>query len=220
VHGIPKRRPSRSLVVAGLALIVALAGTAIAGPIAVKSVLNKQEKKQVKKIAKNQANRQIVKQAAGLSVANAVNATNAQNATSANNANSVDGLSAAKFGKVYTTTTAFEDVLDLGGFRIEARCVDNGGVTLDDLFMRGRTNVNSATALVGVVGNTGASAFTEDQDFNTGDTGLNLRPGDFLSTQGTVTYTTPGGAGVTVNYQASELASGAGCRVAGVALGG
>ena len=67
------RRPSPSMVVACSALIVALAGTAMAAPTAIKSVLDKQEKKQVKNIAKNQVNAL----APGLSVANAANASNA-----------------------------------------------------------------------------------------------------------------------------------------------
>jgi hypothetical protein len=58
------------MTVAAAALIVALAGTAIAAPIAIQSVLNKKERKQVRKIAKNQ-----IKQAApGLSVARAADA--------------------------------------------------------------------------------------------------------------------------------------------------
>jgi hypothetical protein len=72
--------------VAIAALIVALAGTAIAAPIAVNSVLDKQEKKKVKNISKNQANNQITSRAPGLSVANAV---------SAGNADTVDGANAA-----------------------------------------------------------------------------------------------------------------------------
>ena len=66
-------RPSPSMVVAGLALVAALAGTALAGPLASKSGLNKPEKKQVKKIAKNQVNTL----APGLSVKRAGSAANA-----------------------------------------------------------------------------------------------------------------------------------------------
>jgi hypothetical protein len=61
------------MIVAGAALIIALAGTAIAAPTALKSVLDKKEKKQVKNIA----NKRISKRAPGLSVANAQNAGNA-----------------------------------------------------------------------------------------------------------------------------------------------
>ena len=63
---IKGRRPSLGVIVAGVALVIALAGTAIAGPSAITSVLNKSEKKQVKKIAKNQIN----KLASGLTVGN------------------------------------------------------------------------------------------------------------------------------------------------------
>jgi hypothetical protein len=57
-------RPSPAIVIAILALVAALAGTALAGPDASTSALNK---KKVKKIAK----KQVKKLAPGLSVANA-----------------------------------------------------------------------------------------------------------------------------------------------------
>jgi hypothetical protein len=75
------RRPSPTMIVAGVALIVALAGTAIAAPTAIKSVLDKKEKKQVKNIA----NKRITKRAPNLSVASAKTAANADNATTAGN---------------------------------------------------------------------------------------------------------------------------------------
>jgi hypothetical protein len=90
---LKERLPSPPMAVAGLALIIALAGTAMAAPTAIKSVLNNQEKKQVKKIAKNQVN----SLAGGLSVASAANATNAQNATNATNASSLGGTPAAAY---------------------------------------------------------------------------------------------------------------------------
>src|SRR5829696_3267247 len=81
------RRPSPAMIVAALALIVALAGTAMAAPTAIKSILNKKEKKQVKNIAKNQVN----KLAPGLSVASAKNADAAKRSDTAANADSVGG---------------------------------------------------------------------------------------------------------------------------------
>jgi hypothetical protein len=71
------RRPSPAMVVAIVALIAALGGTAIGAAFVTK--------KQAKKIAKNQVN----KLAPGLSVASAKNADNATNATSANSAKNV-----------------------------------------------------------------------------------------------------------------------------------
>jgi hypothetical protein len=81
------RRPSPPMVVALTALIVALAGTAMAAPTAIKSVLDKPEKKQVKKIAKNQVN----KLAPGLSVASARSADAAKRADVASNADALGG---------------------------------------------------------------------------------------------------------------------------------
>ena len=73
------RRPSPAMTVAIAALVVALVGTAMAAPTAIRSVLNKQEKKQTKKIAKNQVN----KLAPGLTVARANTAGTADKAKDA-----------------------------------------------------------------------------------------------------------------------------------------
>jgi hypothetical protein len=80
-------RPSPAIIVAVLALVAALAGTAIAGPQAISGALTKST---VKKIAKKQIN----KLAPALSVANAVNA---QNATNATNADALEGQPASAF---------------------------------------------------------------------------------------------------------------------------
>jgi hypothetical protein len=64
---IIRSRPSPTMLVAVLALVAALAGTAVAGPTATTSV----SKKKVKKIAKKQAIKQINELAPELSVANA-----------------------------------------------------------------------------------------------------------------------------------------------------
>lgn len=74
------RRPSPAMVVALAALVVALAGTAMAAPTAIKSILNKKEKKQTKNIAKNQVNAL----APGLSVKHAGTAGTADTAKDAN----------------------------------------------------------------------------------------------------------------------------------------
>jgi hypothetical protein len=90
-------RPSPAIIVAVLALIAALAGTAVAGPNASTSAVSK---KKVKKIAKKQAVKQINELAPGLSVANAVNAQNAANADNANSAadaNALGGIAPSGF---------------------------------------------------------------------------------------------------------------------------
>jgi hypothetical protein len=65
---IRTKRPSPAIVVAVLALVAALAGTAVAGPDATTSVVTN---KKVKKIAKQQAIKQINALAPGLHVASA-----------------------------------------------------------------------------------------------------------------------------------------------------
>ena len=67
-----KWRPSPGTVLGVLALVVAVAGTAIAGPLATTSVLSKGEKKQVRKIAKGQANKQIDQRASDFTPAEEV----------------------------------------------------------------------------------------------------------------------------------------------------
>jgi hypothetical protein len=76
------RRPSPAMIVAMTALIIALAGTAMAAPTAIKSILSKKEKKQTKNIANNQINTL----APGLSVKHADTAGTAGSADTAKRA--------------------------------------------------------------------------------------------------------------------------------------
>lgn len=77
-------KPSPAMLVAAIALVFAMAGTAIAGPDAASSAITK---KKVKKIAKKQANKRITQREGELRVAHAreanfaVDANNAVNAT-------------------------------------------------------------------------------------------------------------------------------------------
>src|SRR5918995_5068220 len=77
-------RPSPGTAFGLLALVIAVTGTAVAGPLATTSVLNKKERKQVRKIAGSQ----VKKLAPGLAVARA---------RSAGNAEKVDGQDASDF---------------------------------------------------------------------------------------------------------------------------
>ncbi|MGZ5342898.1 MAG: hypothetical protein ACXWEK_07675 [Solirubrobacterales bacterium] len=119
-----------------MALIVALAGTAIAGPLATTSVLNKKEKKQTRNIARNE----IKAAAPNLSVRSATNATsatsatsatNATNATNAANADQVDGHDAVcpagtflESGVCFDTAVRFPMV---GWVSASQLCADAGG---------------------------------------------------------------------------------------------
>jgi hypothetical protein len=77
---ILKRRPSPALIISIVALVLALAGTALGG-VATISVLSKKEKRQVKKLAGKIADQRITTRAPGLSVASAKTADSAGNAT-------------------------------------------------------------------------------------------------------------------------------------------
>ncbi len=122
-------RPSPALIVAVLALVAGLAGTAVAGQGSGVT------KKKVKKIATKQIN----KLAPGLSVANAdtatdatnavnadradnaTNASNALNATNAANAGKVDGADVCS-GVVSLQNNDVRDVCVAGPLRVEASC--------------------------------------------------------------------------------------------------
>jgi hypothetical protein len=94
------RRPSPAMIVAIVALIAALGGTAIAG-----GVINKKK-------AKNIANNVVTQRAPGLSVSHAVSADNANNA---NNANNLGGTAASGFPKV--SQFAYGEISDTGAVK-------------------------------------------------------------------------------------------------------
>ena len=79
-----KGQPSSAVAVVVLALVAAVAGSAIAqDPVATTSAkkLTKKQKKQVKKISKKQANKQIAEKESGLSVSHAETADSATTAS-------------------------------------------------------------------------------------------------------------------------------------------
>ena len=73
-----RSRPSPAVIVAALALVVALAGTAVAAPEIVTKTVTKQ---QVKKIAKKQAQKQVSKLALGNGVITRVESTQVPDGT-------------------------------------------------------------------------------------------------------------------------------------------
>jgi len=92
-------RPSPAIVVAVVALVAALAGTAIAGPSATTSI----SKKSVKKTAKKEAAKYFDANIGGASVASAASATNADSAA---NASQLGGQSPSAFRTGAASTTA------------------------------------------------------------------------------------------------------------------
>jgi hypothetical protein len=126
------------MLVAGAALVAALAGTAIADPLAIKSVLNKKEKKQVTNISRNQANLLIDQRAPGLSVAhagtadsaasasnaaNAANATDAAHADQADNAATANGVTVRSIRYHVPEGNNPVEVLSMGGLTLTANCI-------------------------------------------------------------------------------------------------
>jgi hypothetical protein len=128
-------------------------GTAVGG-VAVTS-LSKKDKKQVTKIAKKQANKQIVSKAPGLSVARATNAANAD---------AVNDLSVERLFARVATNAATKTVLNTGGLRITLAC-PGGQLDID-----GISQVNNSRILVrGVTGSEfGGADFDSGQSLNLG----------------------------------------------------
>lgn len=114
---LKRRRPAPGTVLGLIALIVALAGTAVAGPLATTSVLNKKDKKQIRKIARAE----IAKAAPGLTVGNAANATNA---------GTVDGRDATCPAATFLRSgVCFDNAArpDIGYTTAVQDCADTGG---------------------------------------------------------------------------------------------
>jgi hypothetical protein len=139
------RRPSPSMIVAVAALIVAVAGTAVATPLAL-TALTKKEKKQTRKIA----NEQISRRAPGLSVASANSANTANSATQAQNANTANGVKPIKVSFAAPSGTPATAFVDEGGVRISGECTALGDARLE------LTNTGAGGALVQFVTVNGA----------------------------------------------------------------
>ena len=201
---IKHTKPSPAIVIAVLALIAAVAGTAVAGPVATtsKDKLSKKEKQQTKKIAKKQAKKQIEKKASGLSVANATNASNVSGRT--------PFLIKLAAGQTQTIATN-------GAVSVEANCKVNGfdtarilaqttqnGAALDgfDNFLSGNFNTGTAADARELLRNNGGAGVTDiDNDV---DDGFVMAPdGKWLGIDGESTA-------LGVNY------AGAKCVLAGV----
>lgn len=119
-------RPSPAMIVAGIALVAALAGTAFAGPLAQKSVLSKSEKKQVKSIAK----KQVKALAPGLSVANA---------------GTLDNIDSAGFLKVKSRVRQAVDAAD-GNYANDTSLVQINDLAAGEYLIQAKLDVDSDNA--------------------------------------------------------------------------
>jgi hypothetical protein len=122
-----RRLPTPALVISVLALIVAVGG----GSFAIASL----NSNKVKKIAKQQANKQIKKKAPKLSVKHAktadsatkaTSATNATNATNATTATNVNGTRIDHFFATDPTSTGQHTIATLGNLTLQASCLAGG----------------------------------------------------------------------------------------------
>lgn len=100
------------MVVAVLALFISLAGTALAGPIAEISGLNKRDKRVVRKLSRKISNQRITARAPGLAVASAGTASSASTAKAADSAKIADS---AKTADSATTADNAGNANALGG---------------------------------------------------------------------------------------------------------
>jgi hypothetical protein len=153
------------------------------------------------------------------SAANAGHATSANNADNANNANTVGGNSVRRIFYSSNETAASQTILSLDGLTLTASCPTG------EVEASASTSVNDS--LIHSGGEWGGSLETfyrENDDFEIGE---NF---DFLadsttgsdSVNGTLTYAQPGGAVVSVVFQAEEGAfSGfaTDCLISGYAIG-
>ena len=105
-------RPSPAMLVAVAALVAALAGTAVAG-VATFSKLDGKERRQVAKIARKAADKQITRRAPTLSVAAAGSANTANTASTA--------ITAAQLGKVTVVRQTGSVGIGAGG-SVDAFC--------------------------------------------------------------------------------------------------
>ena len=127
---IKKAMPSPAMLVAIVALVAALGGTAVA-EVATTS-LSKKDTKKVKKIAnkqgKKQANKQIDKKAPGLSVASAATAESAKTAEDADTAN---GLKPVKVDFAATPNSGPTTFVSQGGVQVDGECDAAGHAELN-----------------------------------------------------------------------------------------
>jgi hypothetical protein len=176
------------MVLAALALVFAMVGTAVAGTDGISSKLTKST---VKKIAKKQATKQLKANVAGSHV------NTADNATSAQNANTANGVSIVGFNYRRLANGATATVLNAGGLTINASCSGTGSLGVDVTTNATDAEIESATTDVA-----GGAVDNENQDdhFSSGDT-YDLFPDDSADQVGQLEYSAADGTRISVTFQ-------------------
>ncbi|MFY9469337.1 MAG: hypothetical protein WAP37_04395 [Solirubrobacterales bacterium] len=232
------RAPSPSMAISLLALFVALSGTAVAASsLAKNSVTTKSIRKNAvtgpkiktgavasSDVKNNSLNGNDINESAlgtvpsATNAATATNAASATNATNATNAGSVNGSQVVKVNYRGESGGPAQAFFNAGGLTLTGTCAAGllavtATTSVEDALIHAGVHsfINSATANDGT-----KSTYDEDDNFDVGNSfnllaGTAVIAGDIRdSTQGALTYTTPGGAVVTINYTTEEDANGLG----------
>jgi hypothetical protein len=145
--------------------------------------------------------------------------TNATGVATGFNADEVDGLHAAKIDFRAPAGTAITDILNFGGLILRASC--GAGSDLD---VRADTTVLNSTIHVAWNKDPGnASFYRQSNDFDPGANFAIMSAGNDDDAQGTLVYTSPAGATVTLTFQSEEtnaFANTTDCLFSGTALAG
>jgi hypothetical protein len=204
---IKQAKPSPALIVAVVALVAALAGTAVGG-VAVTS-LKPVDKKIVKRVAKQQgkrqAKKQIKKKEPTLNVNSAKSADVATSATNAQNADAANGVRPVKVDFAAPNPTSSTTLLDEGGLKVSASCAGIfASIALESTAPNG--------SIIRSSGSSGLTGSVADNDFDPGDAD---NFGTSNSLQNLITYRGASGTTVTGELLIQEDAAAADCVVAG-----
>jgi hypothetical protein len=221
VHSRNRPRPSGSMIVAIIALVVAASGTAVAASNAVSgNTLIKKGSLSANRLVPNSVTgKQINESRLGMvPKANLANsAGSATNATNAGNAATVGGRTVTTFTKlVATNTTTAQTALTLGGLTLSLACDATGEPTLSSM---GTTNDSLMRGMK--VTTITPTSFGTSNSANGISTTI-ISPSDHRGGF-TLQYVTPAGSVVSVNGYVDDritLNQFDGCSVSGSAISG
>jgi hypothetical protein len=145
--------------------------------------------------------------------------TNATGVASGLNADRVDNFDVARIDFKASPGTAQTDVLNMGGLILRASC-GNG----PDLALVATTTVPDSTLHIGWNKDPGnLSFYRQENDLDPGETFTVITNPNDDSVEGTISYSTPAGAQVSITFQSEEgnaFGNTVPCFLGGTALGG
>ncbi len=156
-------RPSPALVLAALALVFAMVGTAIAGPDAISGKITKSK---VKKISTKQANKAIDAAEPDLNVNSAKTADSATNAT---NATTVNDVGAAQITYKQDSVSGNQTIFTGAGLTIQAACATGDDISLTATTSKANSSIYTSSVITDADNNNN-NLDLESGDFDVGDT--------------------------------------------------